>query len=357
MIQVGGAIGDNDMIVSALSRKVLAGAAVLMATTPGLSACERLGNGIDARREISFSVLSSDEVKTQTLWAPVVADLQKQTGLQVKVVPSVNYDAQVLAFQTKKVQAGWFPDLTGAEVLGRGHGEVFAEAEGISAYQSLIIVPADSKLKAEDLLKCSRKLSLGLGERRAAASGQAPLYYFFQPNKVDTKTCFKTVAIDTAENNIAGVVSGKLSAAAVDTDILQGLQQNAPKTFARVKVIWASEALPEDVLIYRDDLDPVTREKLRSFFLSYGRAPGAEGDRQRGILKALQLDGFAPEDNSHFIPIRLMKASVDLMQAERAENKALIAKARERLEKARADKRIADAGTAPQAPADARPAN
>ena len=341
------------MTLGALSRRLLTGAAIFLVL--GLSGCERLGNGINARREIAFSVLSSDEAKTQALWAPIVADLQKQAGLQVKIVPSVNYDAQVLAFQAKKVQAGWFPNLTGAEVLGRGHGEVFAEAEGITAYQSLIIAPTASKLKAEDLLKCNRKLSLGLGERRAAASGQAPFYYFFQPNKVDAKTCFKTVTADTAENNIDGVISGKLSAAAVDTDILQALKQTSPETFAKVKVIWASEALPEDVLIYRDDLDPVTREKLRSFFLSYGRAPGAEGDRQRQLLAALQLEGFAPEDNSHFIPIRLMKASVDLMQAERAENKVLIAKAKERLEKARADKRAADAGTAPQAPADAQP--
>jgi len=344
------------MTVGALSRKVFAGAAILLAL--GLFACERLGNGINARHEISFSVLSSDDAEAQALWAPVVGDLQKQTGLQVKIVPSANYEAQVLAFQTKKVQAGWFPNLTGAEVLGRGHGEVFAEAEGLTAYQSLIIAPATSKLKAEDLLKCDRKLSLGFGERRVAATGQAPLYYFFQPNRVDTKTCFKTVTAGTAAENVAGVISGKLNAAAVDTDILQALQQSAPETFARVKVIWASEALPEDVLIYSDDLDPVTREKLRSFFLSYGRAPGAEGDRQRGILKALQLDGFAPEDNDHFIPIRLMKASVDLVQAERAENKALIAKAKARLEKARADKRAADAtGNAPQAPADARPAS
>ncbi|WP_303826970.1 phosphate/phosphite/phosphonate ABC transporter substrate-binding protein [Asticcacaulis taihuensis] len=339
----------------ALSRKALASA--LITACLGLSACERLGNGIEARREIAFSVLSSDEARTQVLWAPVVADLQKQTGLKVKIVPSANYEAQVLTFQAKKAQAGWFTNLTGAEVLGRGHGAVFAEAEGIRAYQSLIIAPAASKLKAEDLLKCNRKLSLGLGERRAAASGQAPFYYFFQPNRIDMKTCFKAVTTGTAEENIEGVISGKLNAAAVDTDILQTLQKNAPTRFARVKVIWASQAMPEDVLIYRDDLDPVTREKLRSFFLSYGRAPGAEGDRQRNILKALELEGFAPEDDDHFIPIRLMKASVELMQAERAENKALIAKAKARLEQARADKRAADAATAPQAPADARPAS
>lgn len=343
------------MTVSALSRKVLTGAALWL--TLGLPACERLGNGINARSEIAFSVLSSDDARTQALWAPVVADLQKQTGLKVKIVPSANYDAQVLTFQTKKAQAGWFTNLTGAEVLGRGHGAVFAEAEGITAYQSLIIAPAGSKLTAEDLLKCNRRLNLGLGERRAAASGQAPLYYFFQPNSIDMKTCFKAVTTGTAEENVAGVISGKLSAAAVDTDILQAVRQTAPKTFAKVKVIWASEPLPEDVLIYRDDLDPVTREKLRSFFLSYGRAPGAEGDRQRGILKALQLEGFAPENDDHFIPIRLMQASVELMQAERAENKALIARAKARLEKARADKRVADAATAPQAPADARPAS
>lgn len=338
---------------SAFSRNAALGLMVAVLAGASLSACERLGNGINARHEIAFSVLSTDNAKTQALWTPLLTDLQKQTGIEVRILPALNYEAQVIAFQTRKAQAGWFPNLTGAELIAHKHGEVFAEADGLSPYQSLIIAASRSKLSVEELLKCNKRLSLGLGETRNAAAGQAPLYYLFQPKSVELNTCFKTVTREPATENISGVISGKLNAAAIDSDDLQALKQTAPERFAKMKVIWASEPLPEDVLIYRPDLDPVTREKLRSFFLSYGRAPGAEGDRQRAILKALEMEGFAPEDNDHFIPIRLMKASIDLMHAEAREDKGLIARAKQILEKVRAEKRAADADTAPQAPADA----
>jgi phosphonate transport system substrate-binding protein len=345
------------MKVSAFARKTLVGLAVFLTAGLTLAGCERLGNGINARREIAFSVLSIDDARTQALWAPLLMDMQKQTGLKVKIAPAANYEAQIVAFQTHKAQVGWFPNLTGAEVVSRDHGEVFAEADGLGPYQSLIIVPSHSKLTPEDLLKCNRRLTLGLGEAREAATGQAPLYYLFQPKGVEMATCFREMTRGPAAENVTGVISGKLSAAAIDSDILQSLKQTAPETFAKIRVVWASEPLPEDVLIYRQDLDPVTREKLRSFFLSYGRAPGAEGDRQRTILAALQLEGFAPEDNDHFIPIRLMKASVDLMRAEAKDDKSVIARAKQILEKVRAEKRAADADMAPQMPADAQAAS
>jgi phosphonate transport system substrate-binding protein len=342
------------MKLSAFSQKAAAGLVAAMTVILCLSACERLGNGINARREIAVSVLSTDEAKTQALWAPVLADMQKQSGLQVRIVPAANYEAQIIAFQTHKAQIGWFPNLTGAEVVIRDHGEVFAEADGLSPYQSLIVTQLQSKLTAEDLLKCNRRLTIGLGEVRDAAAGQAPLYYLFQPKSVELNSCFKAVRRGAAADNVADVVANKLDVAAADSDTLDELKRTAPKTFAKLKVIWASEPLPEDVLIYRQDLDPVTREKLRSFFLSYGRAPGTEGDRQRAILRALALKGFIPEDNDHFISIRLMKASVDLMRAEAREDKGVIARAKQILEKVRAEKRAADAKTAPQAPADAQ---
>ncbi|MDV6332085.1 phosphate/phosphite/phosphonate ABC transporter substrate-binding protein [Asticcacaulis sp. 201] len=335
----------------ALSRKAFLYG--LLATVAGtLGACERTAD-LGARKDIAFSILSPEgATSAKALWMPLLNDLADQTGLKVKPVFAEDYASQVDALRTHKVQIGWFADLKGVEAITRGHGEVFARADAVTALQGLIIAPTESKLTPEDLLKCDRKLTFALGERDKPASGLAPQYYLFQPQKLAAGQCFKTITTGTPDANISAVLNGKLNAAATDTTALLALQHTDDAAFRKLKVIWASNPFPGDALIYRQDLDPVTKEKLRSFFLSYGRAAGADGDRQRAILGALRVKSFTPEDNTHFIPIKLMQASVAMAEAERGGNRDTIDKARLALRKARAEQRMLDAHTAPQLPAD-----
>lgn len=339
------------MIGEGLSRKAFVAGLCGMAALLALPACERFGNGITARSEIGFSIPAAEKTpETEARWAPLLADLAKQTGLTIKAVYADDYEAQRGGFQGRKVQAGWFENLSGAEVVTQDHGEVFAEAEGVDALQSLIIVPVESKLTPADLLKCDKRLTLALGD--TLSTYHTPLYTLFQPAKVEPETCFKLVSEAGPDKAIAGVLKGTFSATAIDSASLLKVQQGDPETFKKLKVIWASEPLAEDVLIYRQDLDPVTKEKLRSFFLSYGRAPGAEGDRQRAVLNALDFAGFSPEDDGHFVPIRLMKASVDVMKAERIGKTKEIEAARNSLSAVQAEQRALNAKTAPQLLAD-----
>jgi phosphonate transport system substrate-binding protein len=316
-----------------------------------LPACERFGNGITARSEIGFSIPSAEKTpENEARWAPLLADLAKQSGLTIKAVYADDYEAQRRAFQGRKVQAGWFENLSGAEVVTQDHGEVFAEAEGVDALQSLIIVPVESKLTPADLLKCDKRLTLALGG--TLSTFDTPLYTLFQPAKVEPETCFKSVSDAVPDKAIAGVLKGTFSAAAIDSANLLKVQQTDAETFKKLKVIWASEPLAEDVLVYREDLDPVTKEKLRSFFLSYGRAPGAEGDRQRAVLSKLAFAGFSPEDDGHFVPIRLMRASVELIKAENSGKAHDIETARQKLSYVQAEQRSLNARTSPQLLAD-----
>jgi phosphonate transport system permease protein len=73
-------------------------------------------------------------------------------------------------------------------------------------------------------------------------------------------------------------------------------------------VIWESPTLPEDPIVWRKDLDPVVKEKLRQFFLTYGRATRPEAAQQRKNLERLSMGGFKPADNTHLLVVREMEA-------------------------------------------------
>ncbi len=92
-------------------------------------------------------------------------------------------------------------------------------------------------------------------------------------------------------------------------------------------MIWTSPPLPESSIVTRQDLDPAVKTKLKTFFLGYGKAPGAQGDHERAVLKGLAYAGFAEADPSYLDPIARMDASKDLYDARRSGDAGKIAAA------------------------------
>jgi len=60
----------------------------------------------------------------------------------------------------------------------------------------------------------------------------------------------------------------------------------------------------------------VRKEKIRSFFLSYGKGTGPDADRQRQVLAALEYSEFRAADDGYLDPIRVMVADQKLTEAK-----------------------------------------
>jgi phosphonate transport system substrate-binding protein len=104
-------------------------------------------------------------------------------------------------------------------------------------------------------------------------------------------------------------------------------QRENPALAAKLQVIWTSPDLPESAIVVRKDLDPAVKEKIRAFFLSYGSAPGAEGDHQRQVLAKLTYGGFQAVDSHYLDPIGRMQAVQALSEARAGGDKGKIAAA------------------------------
>ncbi len=344
---------------SKLNRIKTAALVSLSAAALVLGACakeEKAATG--PRTEITFAVLAVEKSQNlEKLWSPIIADMQKQTGLKVKPYYSSSYTALIEAMRFDQVQTAWFSNASGLEAMKRANGEVFAHTsypDGEEGYHSIIIVQKDSKLTVADILKCDKSLNFGMGDVKSTSGTVAPKAYLFLPNKVDPNTCFKNVKSASHGVNIEGVVAGVLDAATNNSTALMELN-DTPEGKAKLdklKIIWTSPLLPTDVIEYRSDLDPATKEKLRSFFLSYGQGTGAEADRQRANLRAVQWGPLKPDDNSHFLPERLMEARVALAEAQNAHDDAAVKAAQAEITTVEAETAKKAAKTAPEAPAD-----
>ena len=280
---------------------------------------------------INFSILSAEDAqKMSQYWQPLIDDMQKATGLTIKPFYATNYAALVEAMRFNQTQVGWFSAAPALDVVNRADGEVIGRImtngqQG--SYRSVMIVKADSNLTLDDVLKCGKKLNFGIGDPESTSGTLAPMAYVFVPHGIEPGDCFKSVRSASHQNNFLSVAHGLVDVATNNTVGLLFYSHESPDLASKIKVIWTSPDLPESSILVRKDLDPAIKEKIRAFFLSYGQAPGAEGDHQRQILKTLAYTGFEPADDGYLDPVRQMQAAKDLGQAKHSGDPAKIAAA------------------------------
>lgn len=313
---------------------------------------------------LRFSILAPESASSlEIFWRPVIADMQKMTGLKITPFFGSNYTALVEALRFKQTEFGWFSNLSGLEAVRRGNGEVFArtvDPGGDDGYTSVLIVPANSDLTLEDVLKCDGTLDFGIGDAKSTSGTLAPKTYLFSPRGIDIQKCFKTLKSANHGANLSGVGSGVLDVATNNSTSIRlqaerDIERRAkgePTVADKVRVIWSSPRLPEDPIIWRKDLDPAVKEKLRQFFLTYGQGDGPEAQRQRDLLAKISIGGFRPADNNHLLPVREMEATEALLQAKNDGDQAKVAQAQKELDAIRAEIAAlqAKAGQAPAVP-------
>jgi phosphonate transport system substrate-binding protein len=258
--------------------------------------------------------------------------MEQSTGMKVKPFFSSNYSSLIVAMGAKQTDLGWFSNQSGLEAVRRSGGEVFArtfDASGVDGYYSDIIVPVNSPIKSiDDLLKCDKTLNFGIGDVKSTSGTLAPMTGVFIPRGIKPENCFKTVLSANHQSNLFAVANGKLDAATNNSTAIRLNRERGGTEADRVRVIWQSERLPEDPIVWRKDLDPAIKEKIRTFFMTYGQGDTPEAAKQRGYMEKLSIGGFKPADDSHLLFVRNMEAVENLGLAQESGDAAKIAAAR-----------------------------
>ncbi|OGN49245.1 MAG: hypothetical protein A2352_01050 [Caulobacterales bacterium RIFOXYB1_FULL_67_16] len=118
------------------------------------------------------------------------------------------------------------------------------------------------------------------------------------------------------------------------------MRRENPQLASQIEDIWVSPPIPESGIVIREDLDPALKEKLRSFFLTYGQGQGPEADRQRQVLAGLNYSMFRAADDSYLDPVREMVADQKLSEARAKNDQAGVAAAERDLAALRAKREV-----------------
>jgi phosphonate transport system substrate-binding protein len=309
------------------------------------------GAGASDANVVNFSILSAEDQQSMSkVWAPLLDDMHKQTGLTIKPFYATNYTSLIEAMRFKQVQVGWFSALPALEAVRRADGEVLARVVGNGGggvYESVLIARKGSGITLDDVLKCGKRYTFGIGDAQSTSGTLAPMAYVFIPHKIEPSDCFSVVRSASHQSNLFSVANGVLDVATNNTVGLLFARREKPELAAKIDVIWTSPPLPESSIVTRKDLDPVVKAKLKAFFVGYGTQPGPEGDHERAVLKGLDYAGFGPADAGYLDPVIQMDASNALYAARKSGDAGKIAAAQAAYDAAMAQV-AAHAGGAPK---------
>ncbi|NBT92000.1 MAG: phosphate/phosphite/phosphonate ABC transporter substrate-binding protein, partial [Betaproteobacteria bacterium] len=196
------------------------------------------------------------------------------------------------------------------------NGEVFAQilrSDGSLGYYSLLITQKDSPYNnLNDVLKNSKSINFGIGDPGSTSGFLVPSYYVFAMNKVDPRTAFKTIRNASHGANIQAVLAKQVDVATNNTEETDKLEQTKPEMAKELKIIWKSPLIPNDPIVWRKDLDPAVKAKVKSFLIGYGKT-----DADKEVMgKIYNYSGFKESTNDQLIPIRQLELYKDRVKIE-----------------------------------------
>lgn len=256
--------------------------------------------------DLNLGIISTDSSSVlQQRWQPLVDDMSKQTGLHVKAFFATDYAGIIEGMRFNKVQVGYFGNASAIEAVDRANGEVFAKvvyANGSTSYNSILITNVNSRFKTlDDVFKNTKDVTLGFGDPNSTSGTLVPGYYLFAKHNAPVNTSFKAVLPSSHEANMLAIVNNKIDIATTNTDTLDTLKREHPDKFAQVRVLWTSLPIASDPLVWRKDLPQATKDKVRAFFLNYGKTDPHE----KAVMQAITgYGGFTASTDAQLLPIR-----------------------------------------------------
>jgi phosphonate transport system substrate-binding protein len=98
-----------------------------------------------------------------------------------------------------------------------------------------------------------------------------------------------------------------------NTETYEQLERTKPELIRQLRVLWKSPLIPSDPFVWRKDLDPAVKAKIRTFVLNYAKTDSQE----KAILgKIYNYGGFRESTDAQLTPIRQLELFRDRMKIE-----------------------------------------
>lgn len=228
------------------------------------------GGAAHAQQVLKVGLIPSEDSRAMLAQSKDILDaVEKNSGLKVQGFVATDYNGVIEALRSKHLDIAYLGPFSYVLATTVTPVEAFAIAEtakaGRTYYHSQIIALKSSGIKKLDDLKGKNFAFVD----PASTSGYAfPLAGLIKAG-IDPKRDFKTVLFTGAHDaNALAVANGKVDAATIADRILDAAIAKGHIKADQIEVVWRSDPIPESPMVWRKDLSPETKAKVKAAFLA-----------------------------------------------------------------------------------------
>jgi len=172
---------------------------------------------------------------------------------------------------------------------------VFGKMGNEGDLRGLILVRRDSSIKSISDLKGT---TISFPGPTALAATILPKYFLYNKG-LNVNTDFKSIYVGSMESSLTNVYRGNVAAGTAYPPAWRDFQKNQPQLAAELKVMWQTEAMPDNSLMARDDIPEELVNKIAKALFSM------QNDEQgKAVLSGMDLTQFKRADNDDYAQVR-----------------------------------------------------
>ncbi|MGP7819173.1 phosphate/phosphite/phosphonate ABC transporter substrate-binding protein [Niallia sp. 01092] len=297
--------------------KKLAAFGISLSLAAGLlSACGSSSNvngskaDVYVPKELTVQFVPSSNASTLEAKAkPLEGLLSKELGIPVKVSVSTNYNTIIEAMASKKVDVGFLPPTAYVLAKEKKAAEVILQSQRkginddgsqndqlVDFYNSIFVVKKDSNINSVADLK-GKKIAF---QDVTSSAGYVWPAATLMENNIDPQKDVEGVNVKGHDQAVISLLNGDVDAAVVFQDARNIVKADYPKVFEDTKVIAKTEAIPNDTISVRSDMDKDWQKKLQDAFIKIGQSD----DGHKIISEIYTHEGYVVSDDSKFDIVR-----------------------------------------------------
>ena len=228
-------------------------------------------------------VPSQNADKLEAKAKPLEKLLSKELDMPVKVSVSTNYNTIVEAMKSKKVDVGFLPPTAYTLAHDQKAADLLLQAQRygvnkdgspnkqlVDDYKSEILVKKDSDIKS---LKDLKGKKIALQDVTSTAGYTFPLATLKEEAGINATKDMKIVNVKGHDQAIISLLNGDVDAAAVFNDARNIVKKDQPDVFKDTKILKLTDAIPNDTISVRPDMDKKFQDKLKKKHLKIFQKP------------------------------------------------------------------------------------
>lgn len=265
-------------------------------------------------------VPSQNADKLEAKAKPLEKLLSKELDMPVKVSVSTNYNTIVEAMKSKKVDVGFLPPTAYTLAHDQKAADLLLQAQRygvnkdgspnkqlVDDYKSEILVKKDSDIKS---LKDLKGKKIALQDVTSTAGYTFPLATLKEEAGINATKDMKIVNVKGHDQAIISLLNGDVDAAAVFNDARNIVKKDQPDVFKDTKILKLTDAIPNDTISVRPDMDKKFQDKLKKAFKDISKTK--EGHKI--IKEVYSHEGYTDTYDSKFDVVRENEKAVKDMK-------------------------------------------